>query len=125
MDRYTYRGEGEYPLAYISDKHYNHDDGRITGFAPERLAAYEDTGLTPDEIAALRAENDGYNADIEAGRLVRYPCRVGDTVWTLSRSEPELTIESERVDGIIDTGKGPIACRDYEFDGLGDRKSVV
>lgn len=38
-----------------------------------RLAAYEDTGLTPDEIAALRAENDAYKADIEAGRLVRYP----------------------------------------------------
>ena len=39
----------------------------------ERLAAYEDTGLTPEEIAALRAELDALKADIEAGRLVRYP----------------------------------------------------
>lgn len=40
-----------------------------------RLRQYEDTGLTPDEIAALRAENERYKADIEAGRLVRVePC---------------------------------------------------
>jgi hypothetical protein len=36
-----------------------------------RLRRYEDTGLTPDEIVALRAENERYKADIEAGRLVR------------------------------------------------------
>ncbi len=29
----------------------------IQGFATDRLAAYEDTGLTPDEIAALIADN--------------------------------------------------------------------
>jgi hypothetical protein len=36
-----------------------------------RLGRYEDTGLTPDEVAALRAENEQYRADIEAGRMVR------------------------------------------------------
>jgi hypothetical protein len=38
-----------------------------------RLRRYEDTGLMPDEIAALRAENERYKADIEAGNLVRLP----------------------------------------------------
>ena len=36
-----------------------------------RLRQYEDTGLTPVEIAALRAELGTIKADIEAGRLVR------------------------------------------------------
>jgi hypothetical protein len=40
-----------------------------------RLRQYEDTGLTPGEIAALRAELDALKADIEAGRLVRILCR--------------------------------------------------
>jgi hypothetical protein len=38
-----------------------------------RRYRYEDTGLMPDEIAALRAENERYKADIEAGNLVRLP----------------------------------------------------
>jgi uncharacterized protein involved in exopolysaccharide biosynthesis len=38
-----------------------------------RLRRYEDTGLMPDEIAALQAELDAFKADVEAGRLVRYP----------------------------------------------------
>lgn len=40
----------------------------------ERLAAYEDTGLTPAEVAELaEAKKDG--------RLVVLPCKVGDTVY--------------------------------------------
>lgn len=30
----------------------------------ERLAAYEDTGLTPDEVAAMRRENDALLEDL-------------------------------------------------------------
>lgn len=64
----------------------------------ERLAAYEDTGLTPEEIKApftedtminLAAQAMGVEADrlrelAEAdkdGRVVILPCKVGDTVW--------------------------------------------
>ncbi len=32
--------------------------GHICGEAVNRLAAYEDTGLTPEEIEALKADND-------------------------------------------------------------------
>ena len=40
----------------------------------DRLAAYEDTGLTPEEVAELaKAKADG--------RLVVLPCKVGDTVY--------------------------------------------
>ena len=53
----------------------------------ERLAAYEDTGLTPDEIAALRAELDALKADIEAGRLVRMPFVPGEQVWFIENGQ--------------------------------------
>ena len=65
----------------------------------ERLAAYEDTGLTPEEIKApftedtminLAAQALGVEADrlrelAEAdkdGRVVVLPCRQGDELWT-------------------------------------------
>ena len=62
-----------------------------------RLAAYEDTGLEPDEVNALQKDwsdlctvigecggidrlREMAEAD-KAGRLVVLPCKVGDTVW--------------------------------------------
>ena len=65
----------------------------------ERLAAYEDTGLTPEEVLSMSGEwcammsvlnsiGGGYDrlrelaeADKE-GRLVVLPCKVGDGLWT-------------------------------------------
>ena len=68
----------------------------------ERLAVYEDTGLTPESVEALKLsmmgkaiseikEFDGLPIDrlrelAEAdkdGRLVVLPCKVGDTVWAI------------------------------------------
>jgi hypothetical protein len=64
-----------------------------------RLAAYEDTGLTPEEVhsmqgewsammAALNSIGGGYTrlrelaeAD-KAGRVVVLPCKVGDELWS-------------------------------------------
>ena len=67
-----------------------------------RLKAYEDTGLTPEEVSALvkdwselctvLGECGGIDALRElaeankAGRLVVLPCKVGDTVYILSRT---------------------------------------
>ena len=42
-----------------------------------RLAAYEDTGLTPEEVAHAK---DLLAAE-KGGRLVTLPCKVGDTVY--------------------------------------------
>ena len=64
----------------------------------ERLAAYEDTGLTPEEIKAPLTEDAMINLAAQAlgvetsrlrglaeadkdGRVVVLPCKVGDTVW--------------------------------------------
>lgn len=68
-----------------------------------RLAAYEDTGLTPEEVISMHGEwrammsvlnsiGGGYTRLRElaeadrAGRLVVLPCKVGDTVYTLRRT---------------------------------------
>lgn len=52
----------------------------------ELKSARKSSGEKDDEIAALRAENDAFKADIEAGRVVRLPCGVGDTVYRLGFS---------------------------------------
>lgn len=64
----------------------------------ERLAAYDDTGLTPEEIKAPLTEDAMINLAAQAlgvepsrlrklaeadkdGRVLILPCKVGDTVW--------------------------------------------
>lgn len=66
----------------------------------DRLAAYEDTGLTPQEVLSMKFEwcammdalnsiGGGYTRLRELaeanrdGRLVVLPCKVGDTVWAI------------------------------------------
>ena len=68
----------------------------------ERLAAYEDTGLTPEEIKAPFTEDTMINLAAQAlgvepirlrelaeadkdGRVVVLPCKVGDTVYMIER----------------------------------------
>lgn len=80
----------------------------------ERLAAYEDTGLTPDEIKApftegtvikLAAQALGVDSDRlrelteadKAGRCVVLPCKVYDTVWRIVRDkDPHITRDEVR-----------------------------
>ena len=35
------------------------------------------------EAERMRAENEAYKADVEAGRMVRLPCQIGDVVYTI------------------------------------------
>jgi uncharacterized small protein (DUF1192 family) len=75
MDRLTVYIDGE------AREDHSRDTGKWKNGSREcmaRLAAYEDTGLTPEETAALRAEVErlraesaAYKADIEAGNLMR------------------------------------------------------
>ena len=68
----------------------------------DRLAAYEDTGLTPEEIKAPFTEDAMINLEAQAlgvepsrlreiaeadkdGRVVVLPCKVGDTVYMIER----------------------------------------
>ena len=61
-----------------------------TNEAIDRLAAYEDTGLEPDEImadmpdiTAIESELDKYKCAEAEGRLLVLPCKVGDKVWRI------------------------------------------
>lgn len=71
---------------------YSEMEEGFRGPAIDRLAAYEDTGLTPDELAhaveLLKAEKEG--------RCVVLPCKVGDYVWIIYEGE----IYETRVQGI-------------------------
>ena len=80
----------------------------------ERLAAYEDTGLTPEEIKAPFTEETMINLASKAlgvepsrlrelaeadkdGRCVVLQCKVGDTVWRIVRDgEPHITRDEVR-----------------------------
>ena len=69
----------------------------------DRLAAYEDTGLTPDEIKSMKDEHFSglemaklhsalmelkkYQEADRDGRLVGLPCKVGDTVYSIFGAE--------------------------------------
>ena len=80
----------------------------------DRLAAYEDTGLTPEEIKAPFTEDAMINLAAQAlgvepsrlreiaeadkdGRCVVLQCKVGDTVWRIVRDgEPHITRDEVR-----------------------------
>lgn len=69
----------------------------------ERLKAYEDSGLTPEEIKAPFTEDAMINLAAQAlgvepsrlrelavadkdGHVIILPCKVGDTIWRLKRT---------------------------------------
>lgn len=93
MERLTYFDSGKWRLK-IGETEYSGD-------AVDRLAAYENIGLEPDQIRTVLddaarefAEYDGMapkerlcelaQADME-GRCEVLPCKVGDTVWLIVR----------------------------------------
>lgn len=85
-----------------------------------RLAAYEDTGLEPEEIKELCTDDVADIAKIfrkmiesgeidhllelvqaeKDGRLVVLPCKVGDTVWVVFDDSTRKAIYQTRVQGI-------------------------
>lgn len=86
MDRLTYRDKDGFPMM---KKRGGFKQGGV-----ERLAAYEDTGLTPEACAEAREAGKvlsscdisfGRLAELltadKDGRLVVLPCKVGDTLW--------------------------------------------
>ena len=94
MERLTYRDKDGFPMM---KKRGGFKQGDV-----ERLAACEDTGLTPEEVERSKLEIEAecvkaiartYGIDINrlrelaeadrAGRLVVLPCKVGDTVYRI------------------------------------------
>ena len=91
MERMTYRDKDGFPMMKKR--------GGFKQEGVERLAAYEDTGLTPQACAEARGAGQvlsscdisfGRLAELltadSAGRLVVLPCKVGDTVYILRRT---------------------------------------
>ena len=108
MERLTYFKDGYWRVNF-SGVQYQAD-------FVDRLAAYEDTGLTPERCAEFaRADAEGRyivmrDAEQEGvarlreiaeadkdGRCVVLPCKVGDTVWRIVRDgEPHITRDEVR-----------------------------
>ena len=97
MERLTFlNGDG---IACVRDDQCcEEQSGHYCGPAIDRLAAYEDTWLTPEDIECIKqcANEDKaltkcpacldermreLDAADKGGRLVILPCKVGDTVW--------------------------------------------
>lgn len=104
MERYTYFDGGKWRMR-VGDTEYS-------GKETVRLAAYEDTGLEPedmkrafneDAILKLAGQALGMSPDRlrelaqakKEGRLVVLPCKVGDTVYIIhNRAIRKTTVES-------------------------------
>ena len=70
----------------------------------KKLATYEETGLTPEEVVALQASNDALKKEAVPlleekinGRLVVMPCKVTDTVYILESVYKGRKIVGEQV----------------------------
>lgn len=106
MERLTYFKDGYWRVNF-SGVQYQAD-------FVDRLAAYEDIGMTPEEIKAPLTEDAMINLAAQAlgvepsrlrelaeadkdGRCVVLPCKVGDTVWRIIRDgEPHITRDEVR-----------------------------
>lgn len=95
MERLTFLN-GDEVLCVSDDKCFEEQSGHYCGPAIDRLAAYEDTGLTPDQIESMYMETkelasylctNGEDRTIELvkadmeGRVVILPCKIGDTLF--------------------------------------------
>ncbi|MBN3018682.1 hypothetical protein JXX16_00755 [Ruthenibacterium lactatiformans] len=69
MERYTYFDGGKWRMR-VGDAEYS-------GKETDRLAAYEETGLEPEELAQAKKK----------GRLVVLPCDVGDKLYDVTLGE--------------------------------------
>lgn len=106
MERLTYFKNGHWRL--------NFDGCQYSARFVDRLAAYEDTGLEPDEIKYFKlmamGQADAKNSEFAGvpierlkelaladkdGRVMVLPCNVGDAVWCVTRAGiKELAITS-------------------------------
>lgn len=129
MERLTYFKDGYWRVNF-SGVQYQAD-------FVDRLAAYEDTGLTPEEIKAPFTEDTMINLAAQAlgvepsrlrelaeadkdGRCVVLPCKVGDTVWRIKRtfetypdkSEPYIEPDAFLLQDVFNIGKTVFLTRE-------------
>lgn len=87
-----------------------------SGIAPvfNRLAAYEDTGLEPEEIQDYLNATDEYVEASEEGRLIVLPCKVGDTVWYIPSGTRKIY---SGICHCVSIQQGGVNIHLYDFDG--------
>ena len=93
MERLTQRlRTGEVLMASENEGKYTEQEW--ISVLQDRLAAYEDTGLTPEEITAMQHTLDEYHKVADPllraqadGRLVVLPCKVGDKLYRVFAGE--------------------------------------
>lgn len=78
MDRMTVRAQHGVLMSSGWDFHIDPDDYDLVQNILARLAAYEDTGLDPENMSHWK---EMFLAECD-GRLLILPCKVGDTVYT-------------------------------------------
>ena len=100
MERLTYRlnDQCDNPTDSIILKPYlRYEDPETRKKILNRLAAYEDTGLEPEQVMELKSFTQGGIHKVDdgwkhvqdllqaekEGRMVLLPCKVGDTVWVI------------------------------------------
>lgn len=94
MKRLTEQYYGEWVTEHAEEMDYF----LIKGKAIDRLAAYEDTDLTPEEVAELaQAKHDG--------RLVVLPCKVGTKVYGIEGNRVGELIYVGTVSGLEEFGR--------------------
>lgn len=116
MERLTQRlRTGEVLMASEYEEKYTEQEW--ISVLQDRLAAYEETGLTPEEIERSKLEIEAgcvkaiartYGIDINRlrelaeadrdGRLVVTPCKVGDTLWVTGRDNVPREMKLEAPD---------------------------
>ena len=99
--------------------------------AAHRLAAYEDTGLTPEDVAAMRHTLDEYHKVADPllgaqadGRVVVLPCKVDDVVYGFHGEKTILPmvakwIETNTDGWCIAVQYTPMSPRFYRFSDFG------
>ena len=109
----------------------------------EQLKAYEDTGLTPEEVNKVRADTEAgymkniaraYGIDVERlkelgrsdkdGRIVVLPCKVGDVVYGFHGEKTILPMVAKWIETNTDGWCAavqyvPMAPRFYRFSDFG------
>ena len=90
---------------------YRCDGAVYVNEVSRRLAAYEDTGLTPEGINGMKTAIDIYQNAAAEGRLIALPCKVGDLVYKLSGKNKKIL--PIKIKWFETNNEGWFACGNY------------
>lgn len=82
MERLTFKN-GDDCWCVRNEHCYEEQSEHYCGPAIDLLAAYEDTGLTPEKIAGIACELQVYRNAGKDGRLPLLLCKIDDTVYVV------------------------------------------